>query len=178
MERDEAFLTSGEAAHQLHIGKKTLLRAVRRGDLVPAHRTPRGYARFRAADVDAYAARLSAVRAASPSSPSRVAPVASTVNAPAHHVGAAAPGAAAPTEVAPSRSVGTALLRLATLALDDTLNVDGSLDGILALLAESLDVGVTFLSRVGGATLHVERAHDRAGMGLASGAAIPLCDTY
>jgi len=59
MERDDAFLTSGEAARWLHIGKKTLLRAVQRGDLVPAHRTPRGYARFRAADVRAYAVRLS-----------------------------------------------------------------------------------------------------------------------
>ncbi len=57
--RDDAFLTSGEAARRLHIGKKTLLRAVQRGDLAPAHRTPRGYARFHAADVRAYAARLS-----------------------------------------------------------------------------------------------------------------------
>jgi excisionase family DNA binding protein len=156
-ERDEAFLTSGEAARRLHIGKKTLLRAVGRGDLVPAHRTPRGYARFHAADIRAYAARLSAAWAVSPSP--QAASDASTVGA-------------------PSRPVGAALLRLATLALDDAPDVDGAIAAILALLADSLDVGVTFLSRVGGTTLHVERAHDRAGMGLASGTAVPLCDTY
>ncbi len=156
-ERDQAFLTSGEAARWLHLGKKTLLHAVVRGDLVPAHRTPRGYARFRAADIRAYAVRLSTAHAAA------VGPDAGTT-----------PHA----EVAPSPPVGAALLRLATLALADAPDVDDALAGILALLADSLDVGVTFLSRVGEATLRVERAHDRAGMGLASGTVVPLCDTY
>jgi len=41
-ERDEAFLTSGEAARLLHLGKKTLLRAVGRA-LTPAE-TPLGRA--------------------------------------------------------------------------------------------------------------------------------------
>jgi len=158
MERDDVFLTSGEAARRLHIGKKTLLRAVQRGDLAPAHRTPRGYARFRAADVRAYAARLS------------VSPV-DRLTARSSEPDARGPGV-------PSGAVGTALLRLATLALADAPDADGALAGILALLADSLDVGVTFLSRVDGETLHVERAHDRAGMGLASGTAIPLCDSY
>ncbi len=53
MNQDDTYLTSGEAARRLHIGKKTLLRAVGRGELAPVARTPRGYARFRAADVTA-----------------------------------------------------------------------------------------------------------------------------
>lgn len=156
--RDDAFLTSGEAARRLHIGKKTLLRAVQRGDLAPAHRTPRGYARFHAADVRAYAARLSV----------------STVGG----ATALSPGTDSRVQVVPSRAVSAALLRLATLALADDPDDDDALAAILALLADSLDVGATFLSRVDGETLHIERAHDRAGMGLASGAAIPLCDSY
>ncbi len=52
------YLTSGQAAARLDISPKTLLRAARRGDIVPAHYTPGGCARFRAADVEAFAHRL------------------------------------------------------------------------------------------------------------------------
>ncbi len=52
------YLTSGQAAARLNISAKTLLRAVHRGDIVPAHYTPGGCARFRPADVDAFARYL------------------------------------------------------------------------------------------------------------------------
>ncbi len=52
------YLTSGQAAARLNISAKTLLRAARRGDIVPAHYTPGGCARFRPADVDAFARYL------------------------------------------------------------------------------------------------------------------------
>ncbi len=52
------YLTSGQAAARLDISAKTLLRAARRGGIVPAHYTPGGYARFRPADVEAFARRL------------------------------------------------------------------------------------------------------------------------
>ncbi len=55
---DDAYLTTGAAAHQLHISKMTLLRALRRGEIAPTFRTPGGYARFRVADVDRYARHL------------------------------------------------------------------------------------------------------------------------
>jgi len=61
MERDhdgDAYLTTGAAARRLHISKMTLLRALRRGEIVPTVRTPGGYARFRVADVDRYARQL------------------------------------------------------------------------------------------------------------------------
>ena len=58
----DGYLSSSAAAQTLGISKCTLLRAVRRGDIVPAQRTPGGYMRFRAADVSAYAARLVPIR--------------------------------------------------------------------------------------------------------------------
>ncbi len=54
----DALLTTGQAARCSGISRHTLLRAVRRGDLAPALRTPGGAHRFRAADVAAYARRL------------------------------------------------------------------------------------------------------------------------
>jgi len=63
MERDhegngDAYLTTGAEALRLRISKMTLLRALRRGEIAPAFRTPGGYARFHVADVDRYARQL------------------------------------------------------------------------------------------------------------------------
>jgi excisionase family DNA binding protein len=52
------YLTSGQAAHRLGVCKRTLLRAMQRGEIVAAYRTPGGFFRFRYADVEAYAQRL------------------------------------------------------------------------------------------------------------------------
>ena len=81
-------------------------------------------------------------------------------------------------EAPPSGQVGAALMRLATLAHNDAPHADTIISGILALLVESLDVGVTYVARVEGDALHIERAHDRARMGVMDGAVVPLCDTY
>jgi len=54
------YLTTGAAARRLHLSKMTLLRALRRGEIAPAFRTPGGYARFHVADVDRYARQLAA----------------------------------------------------------------------------------------------------------------------
>jgi len=51
-------------------------------------------------------------------------------------------------------------------------------EDVLTLVAESLDVGLVFVSRIDAAAMHVMRVLDRAGMGLAPGAAIPLGETY
>lgn len=74
----------------------------------------------------------------------------------------------------------TALLRLAALSYDADAeeDVDAAIAGILALLGDSLGVGVTFLARVANEALHVEHAYDRAEMGLTAGAVVPLCDSY
>jgi len=52
-------LTSGQAAARLGVCARTLLRAVGRGEITPAYRTPGGFARFQPAAVEAYARRLS-----------------------------------------------------------------------------------------------------------------------
>lgn len=57
---DPTVLTSGQAAARLGISKRTLLRLVQRGALHPVLRSPGGWLRFRAADIEAYAPRLSA----------------------------------------------------------------------------------------------------------------------
>src|SRR5450759_1586911 len=53
-----AGISTGEAARRCGISRHTLLRAARRGDLLPAWCTPGGHLRFRAADVETFAARL------------------------------------------------------------------------------------------------------------------------
>lgn len=67
---------------------------------------------------------------------------------------------------------------LASLADEHGQDADRLIEGVLALLASSLDVGLTFLSRVEGSSLHIVQAHDRAGMGVHAGDVVPLCDTY
>jgi excisionase family DNA binding protein len=52
------YLTTGQAAYRLGICKRTLLRAMRRGEITAAYQTPGGFFRFRYADVEAYAQRL------------------------------------------------------------------------------------------------------------------------
>src|SRR5207248_2192129 len=60
---DISLPTTGEVAQRLGISRHTLLRAVERGEITPALRTPGGYLRFLPATVDAYAHRLSAAHA-------------------------------------------------------------------------------------------------------------------
>lgn len=56
--------------------------------------------------------------------------------------------------------------------------IEGVVAPILALLAEYLDAGLSFLAHVDGPSLVIDRSHDRAGMGLRSDDVIPLGDTY
>ena len=53
------YLSTGAAARRLHLARATLLRAMRRGALVPAFHTPGGAFRFRASDIEVYAHQLS-----------------------------------------------------------------------------------------------------------------------
>lgn len=57
---DDDDLTTGAAARRLKISTMSLRRAVARGDIAPARRTPRGDLRFAPAAVDAFAHRLAA----------------------------------------------------------------------------------------------------------------------
>jgi len=57
---DDDDLTTGAAARRLKISAMSLRRAVARGDIAPARRTPRGDLRLSPAAVDAFACRLAA----------------------------------------------------------------------------------------------------------------------
>ena len=49
---------------------------------------------------------------------------------------------------------------------------------LLALLAESLQVGATCLARFDAGTWQIAQLHDRAGMGLRVGAVLPYSTVY
>lgn len=88
------------------------------------------------------------------------------------------------SEIAPERGQAaaatgvTGMERLAALAAAPQEGVEGVVGPLLTLLAECLDGGLTFLAHVDGPSLVIDRAHDRAAMGLRSGDVIPLGDTY
>lgn len=77
-----------------------------------------------------------------------------------------------------AQAVSACFERLASLGGELEQSADGLIAAVLELLAESLEVGLTFLSRVEGASLHIVRAYDRTGMGMRTGDEIALCDTY
>ncbi len=54
----KAALSTSEAAHWLGISKSTLIRAVNRGDIAPAFRTPGQHLRFTVADLETIKQRL------------------------------------------------------------------------------------------------------------------------
>ncbi len=62
--------------------------------------------------------------------------------------------------------------------VDSAQDHDVTLTSTLMLVAESIDAGLVFLARPEGDYLHIDRALDRAGMGLHDGENIPLDDTY
>jgi len=59
MNAPPVYLTTGEAAQQLGVSRRTLGRALERGELPCARQTPGGWALLLAADVEAFAQRLS-----------------------------------------------------------------------------------------------------------------------
>jgi len=59
-----------------------------------------------------------------------------------------------------------------------TVGEDALLPDLLALITTSLDVDLAFISRVDDCTLHLDYVHDRGGLGLPAGSAMPLPDTY
>ncbi len=93
-----------------------------------------------------------------------------------HSGGRTAPGTTADRAAV---SVPTAVFeRLATIAADHERSPNARIGGILQLIADGLDLGLAFLARVDGDILRIERAYDRAAMGLHEGTALPLRDTY
>lgn len=68
--------------------------------------------------------------------------------------------------------------RLAGFAYSDKAEQGTLANDVLKLVADSLDVGLTFLSTIDSSSLYIEGVYDRAGMGLEEGSIVPLCDTY
>ncbi len=78
-----------------------------------------------------------------------------------------------------SAGVTSGLERLAGVVSAQSRDADGLISAILALVAESLRVDVTLISRLDGPTLyHIEHAYDRGGIGIRPGIVVELCDTY
>lgn len=77
-----------------------------------------------------------------------------------------------------AEEVTAGLGRLAGLTYEGAASPDTLTKDILALVAESLNVAVTFLSTINNETLYLQAVHDRGGMGISAGEYIPLCDTY
>jgi PAS domain S-box-containing protein len=80
---DSIILTSGQAAGWLGISKRTLMRAVSRGDVRPVSRSPGGWLRFHADDVDAYARLLASRRDSEP--PATISPSDPAAEFPENH---------------------------------------------------------------------------------------------
>jgi len=171
MSTEERLLSTGEAARRLGLTRHTLARAVRRGDLVPALRTPGGAYRFRPAAIAAYARRLGA------DDPLALFP-ADRPDAPPDPRQRRADPPAPPAGLA---ALTTHLATLAQAAAHPVGAADASdvvLTDILRLITASLGVDLAFISTVDDCLLRIDYVHDRGGLGLAAGDVFPLPDTY
>lgn len=86
--------------------------------------------------------------------------------------------AAFPSHPVQAEDVQQGLGRLAGLAYQGPSQEDDLTEAILHLVAESLRVGLTFLSTVDTETQYITAVYDRLGMKLQEGTAVPLGDTY
>ena len=147
---DVGYLTTGEAARRLGVSKPTVRRALCRGALPLAYRTPGGYPRFRAADVAAYARHLSAPprvidpRRAASTGVSRVERAAARVDVAA--AGCAPRPATPSTDAAPPRDtlVDAAERLRAVLDVSRALTAIDDEAELLALIASSACRGLGY----------------------------------
>lgn len=146
----EPFMSSGQAASLLHVAKGTLLRAVRLGEVPVARRLPGGGLQFRRADIEAFARLLASDRPAQ-------ADDAAGRRLPRHGEPFARPEHAVPRRQ--SADDATAVLDELSRAQRQALagprfsfdgrpaDATGVVEDILALLADTLHVGATFVAR-------------------------------
>jgi len=177
---DAGYLTTGQVARLMGVSKGTILRAVQREDLWAAWTMPGGGLRFDPADIETYAGRvasrkrlqpLEAVLLQRPSdSPARQ----SVIDDPGPTLQSPAKALA----VQADQTVAAESAALSASAAGRQLGIEDQIADILALLADSLQVGLVCLARpVDGAWL-VEQCHDRMGMALRSGAPLPFSEVY
>ncbi len=168
---DNRYLTSGKVARLVGVSKGTVLRAVQRGDLVPALKMPGGSLRFVPTAVDAYARTLGielppgAARTSHQPSPRR-----------GRYAARRTAGGAEPVytwrtfnEAQPHAAFQAGVERLASMDTS-TESVDTLVGNVLALLAGSLRAGATGISREMAGQWHIDHLHDRMGMGMIEGA--------
>jgi PAS domain S-box-containing protein/excisionase family DNA binding protein len=168
---DNRYLTSGKVARLVGVSKGTVLRAVQRGDLVPALKMPGGSLRFVPTAVDAYARTLGielpagAVRTSHTATPRR-----------GRYAARRSAGAADPiytwrtfSEAQPHSTFQMGVERLSNMDTS-TEGADALVANVLALVAASLHAGVAGVSRESGGQWRIEHLHDRMGMGMAEGA--------
>lgn len=177
------YLTTGQAARRLGVAKNTLLRAVRLGEIRVARQMPGGALRFLPTDVDAYATDLASrhrERAEPASHAGDTTPRSGSAQANDRLTRASAgaldvPIAELPVIEAPPIQAG--FERLAQVTAHAESGVDSLVSNVLALVADSLHVGLIFLARADGAVWRLDWVHDRVGMRLAPGSTMPLWET-
>jgi PAS domain S-box-containing protein len=152
---------------------------VQRDALRAARTMPGGGLRFRPHDIEAYAGRVASKRRPQSVATLLQLPPDPPANYPA--LDNPVPTHQPPTRpqaVQPDDTVVAGLERLSIMANGSLVTVEDHVADILALLAESLEVGLVCLARSMDGAWQLEACHDRMGMAFRSGASLPFSDVY
>ena len=154
----DRYLTTGQVAELTGVSRGTILRAVRRGDLSAALQLPGGALRFLPSVVETFVRDLN-----TKSDPHAI-------------------GSSTKQEAGSSAQSGSIALQERAGHPLDTSHTDAEMaaicSGILALVADNLHGGATFLARMGSDTWLVDQLEDRMGMGLKVGERAPFAALY
>ena len=183
--RDAGYLTSGQVARLLGVSKGTVLRAAVAGTLHTAHVMPGGALRFMPAEVERYVQwlrrtqQLQATLAATANLvPILREDVPDAADRDLPEPRATLPAGASVETVGPSPPLASGWDLLFSRIDSTPGDVAENATTLLALVAESLQVGGTCLARPDGGTWRIAQFHDRAGMGLQAGALLPYSPVY
>jgi PAS domain S-box-containing protein/excisionase family DNA binding protein len=154
------YLTSVQVARLLGISKRTILNAVDAGELRAVYRMPGGGYRFMQPDVERYAEWRVMKRQVEEQARAAVRAQARQATAEA------------------GASMASWVEQLSMITTESTGDARAGIANILALLADSLQVGMTVVARLEDAAWLIEQVHDRAGMGARPGAPLPWAELF
>lgn len=178
---DNRYLTSGKVARLVGVSKGTVLRAVQRGDLVPALKMPGGSLRFVPTAVDAYARTLGIEL---PAGAARTSHQQQANPRRGRYSARRAAGAAEPVYTWRTFNEGQSHAAFQAggergASMDTSSDgADALVSNVLAMLADCLRAGATGISREMGGQWQIEQMHDRMGMGMAEGASDEFSAAY
>ena len=177
---DAGYLTTGQVAQLLGVSKGAILRAVQRSELRAAWTMPGGAQRFLPADVETYAGRVASRKRLQPvetvllqrATGSQALQRETDGPAPLH------PPVDKAEDAPPDQAAAAGFERLSAAAGGSHAGIEVQIADILALLADSLQVGLACLARPVNGTWLVEECHDRMGMSVRSGEPLPFSEVY